>query len=171
MIEFIVANRVGECRVPWFFIPFPSFFIQTHKHPTHGRNHTHFRNKPTNHKNGFGSSWERWIGDQTTVDGGNGGPWKELDHRSSESRGVGLLFLIDLGLLFFSSLLICLLLCWFAFFFVIYAFFFVIHSSWWIRETQVLETCFPYWFLYKSSLWYSICYNEIESKTCEMLVL
>ena len=111
MIEFIVANRVGECRVPWFFIPFPSFFIQTHKHPTHGRNHTHFRNKPTNHKNSFGSSWERWIGDRTTVDGGNGGRWKELNHRSSESRGVGLLFLIDLGLLFFSSLLICLLLC------------------------------------------------------------
>ena len=36
---------------------------------------------------------------------------KELSHRSSESRGVGLLFLIDLGLLFVSSLLVCLLLC------------------------------------------------------------
>ena len=36
---------------------------------------------------------------------------KELDHKSSESRGVGSLFLIDLGLLFVSSLLICLLLC------------------------------------------------------------
>ena len=35
---------------------------------------------------------------------------KELDHKSSESRGVGSLFLIDLGLLFPSSLLICLLL-------------------------------------------------------------
>ena len=36
---------------------------------------------------------------------------KELNHRSSESKGVGLLLLIDLGLLFVSSLLICLLLC------------------------------------------------------------
>ena len=36
---------------------------------------------------------------------------KELDHKSSESRGVGSLFFIDLGLLFVSSLLICLLLC------------------------------------------------------------
>ena len=40
-----------------------------------------------------------------------GGRAKELGHGSSESRGVGLLFLIDLGLLVLSSLLICLLLC------------------------------------------------------------
>ena len=36
---------------------------------------------------------------------------KELSHRSSESRGVDSLFLIDMGLLFLSSLLIFLLLC------------------------------------------------------------
>ena len=36
---------------------------------------------------------------------------KELDHGSSESRGVGSLFFIDLGLFFVCSLLICLLLC------------------------------------------------------------
>ena len=133
MIEFIVANRVGECRVPWFFIPFPSFFIQTHKHPTHGRNHTHFRNKPTNHKNSFGSSWERWIGDRTTVDGGNGGRWKELDHRSSESRGVGLLFLIDLGLLF---------LCWYAFFSSV-----DLPSSLWSLQLESLEFFLHCWSL------------------------
>jgi len=40
-----------------------------------------------------------------------GGRAKELSHRSSESKGVGSLFLIDLGLLFSSSLLVCLLLC------------------------------------------------------------
>ena len=40
-----------------------------------------------------------------------GGRAKEFGHGSSESKGVGSLFLIDLGLLFPSSLLICLLLC------------------------------------------------------------
>ena len=40
---------------------------------THGRNHTHFRNKPTNHKNGFGFGWERWARVWTTVDGGDDG--------------------------------------------------------------------------------------------------
>ena len=40
-----------------------------------------------------------------------GGRAKELGHGSLESRGVGSLFLIDLGLLVLSSLLICLILC------------------------------------------------------------
>ena len=40
-----------------------------------------------------------------------GGRAKELSHGSSESKGVGSLFLIDLGLLVLSSLLICLILC------------------------------------------------------------
>ena len=40
-----------------------------------------------------------------------GGRAKELGHGSSVSKGVGSLFLIDLGLLFPSSLLICLPLC------------------------------------------------------------
>ena len=44
--------------------------------PTHGRNHTHFRNKPINHKNGFGLGWERWVGDQTIADGGDDGQRK-----------------------------------------------------------------------------------------------
>ena len=36
--------------------------------------------------------------------------------------------------------------------------------------TRVLQTQVPCEFWYKSSLWYLICYNELESQTLEMLV-
>ena len=79
--------------------------------PTHGRNHTHFKNKPINRKNGFGSGRERWaeFGPPPMVAMMVGGrakealPWNFKEHR----RG----FVVFYWSGFVVSMLICLLLC------------------------------------------------------------
>ena len=78
-----------------------------------------------------------------------GGRAKELSHESSESKGVGSLFLMDLGLLF-PSLLICGLLC------DLYSFFLV---SWWNSSLRL-----------DFHIDFHSCYTKIESKAFERLV-
>ena len=121
----------GICSFSLF--PFPSFVLhspearpnqeQTHKDkiknnlnnpktnpetPTYRKNHTHFRNKFTNHKNGFGSGWERRARDWTTADGAEDGrrksqgaqPRKFREQRSGfivfDGSGFVVSFFVDL---------------------------------------------------------------------------
>jgi len=152
--------------------------------PTHGRNHTHFKNKPTNHKNGFGSGRERWaeFGPPLMVAMMVKGRAKEALPWNFKEQRRG--FVVFYWSRFVISMLICLLLrSSFAFFFVISAFFFL-HC--WSLQLKSLDFFLHFWSLQLEThgfgfhgflLWNSslkdpistLIFIEIESLILELL--
>ena len=129
---FHVGNRVFHTRVPcsfvfpmFFLLRFPLFFILKNKPtnpktPTYGRNHTHFRNKPTNHKNGFGSDWEITPKPHPPMRSEHCRRWRWSSQEEPRSSATEVQIAEEWVRCFWLIWVCCfLLLCWFAFFFVI----------------------------------------------------